>query len=141
MNCWHFFFGVFIFSSGCKSESLESVNLYEFKEYSINKAQIQITLLKSFISNTNCDSLNKLFYANAFLCKIEETNDTIIVYSICRKPVDFLRNDYSGPKGFRIDSSTVIRNHPDRILTTIDKFTLTKKYRYLVADIRNYLED
>ena len=141
MNCWHLLFVIFIFNTGCKNEKAEFINLSEFEEYSISKSQIQITLLKSFISNGNCDRVNSLFYANAFLCKIYETNDTIIVYNICKKPVDFLRNDYSGPKGLRIDSSTVSKNHPHLVLTIVDKVILTKKYKYLVADITNYLED
>lgn len=112
-----------------------------FEEYSLNKPQVEITLLKSFISDKNCDSIQGVFYASAFLCKIEKTNDTIIVLNICRRPDEFLKREYEGPKGFRIDSSSVHNSHPERVFATIDESILARKYKYLIADIRNYLED
>ncbi len=80
------------------------------------------------------------FYANVFLCKIGGTNDTLIVFNICKKPYDFLKNNYKGYRWLVIDSSKVIKSYLVQVRTNIDDLILAKKYEYIVADIDN-LED
>jgi hypothetical protein len=141
MNYYLFLFAVIIFNTGCKSESYKPVRFSELKEYSLNQGQTDITLLRSFINNGKCDSIKNVFYANAFLCEVNKTKDTILVYSICRKPFEFLKDNFTGPMALAIDSAKVVKYHPDQVLTAIDDLLFAKRYKYVVADIGNYLEN
>lgn len=105
------------------------------------KKRMEITLLKSFLSEAKCSSDKREYYANTYLCKVDQTNDTLLVFTICRTAYPFLKPGYSGPKGFAIDSSNIEINYPEEVLTTLDDSTLAKRYPYLVGEIRNYIED
>lgn len=124
---------------GCGTEKENLVRVSELKEFSIRNKTIEIVLLKSFISKLTCDSLKHLIYANAFLCKVNKSDDTIIVFNICEKAPLFLIPDYAGPRGLVIDSSKVVRSYPGEILTIIDDQALNR-YQYIIADIDNYID-
>jgi hypothetical protein len=127
-------------NTGCQNNNFVPVNLSESQEYSLGKSRTELTLIKSYINDKDCGKVNEAVYANAFICKVDDKPDTIIVFSICSKAYKFLRNDYKGPRWLIIDSSKVVQNHPSIILSNIDKSILLRKYRYVIGDINN-LED
>lgn len=71
---------------------------------------------------------------------MKNTNDTILIFSICKKTYPFLRNDFKGPRWLVIDSETVAKQIPSTVISIIDKSILDKNYKIVVSDINN-LED
>jgi hypothetical protein len=128
---------VVLFNTGCQSENFVPINLSEYQEYSLTKSRTELTLVKSFINDKECDRMKDVIYANAFICKIDNMPDTIIVFSICSKAYKFLKNDYKGPLWLILDSSKVVQNHPAVVFTNVDKSVLLRKYRYVIGDINN----
>jgi hypothetical protein len=132
MSCKLLLFIVFLTTS-CKNSV--SINFSDFKSYLVKEEHTSVILLKSFIVNRKCDSTKQSFYANAFLCKTTVTNDTILVFSICKPPYDFLKANYKDERDLIIDSSKVLKSYPDQVFVNIEGSILKKGYRFIVADL------
>ncbi len=129
------------FTISCSDVKLQKINLSELTNYPIIQRQTEITLLKSFIINEDCnDHANEKKFSDVFLAKVKNTNDTILIFSICKKTYPFLRNDFKGPRWLVIDSETVAKQIPSTVISIIDKSILDKNYKIVVSDINN-LED
>jgi hypothetical protein len=62
----------------------------------IGKRQIEITLVRSFIHDKKCTNDSETQFADAFLAKVDATNDTVLVLSLCRNTFEFLKPKYKG---------------------------------------------
>lgn len=130
-----------LFNLSCTSEKNEVINLSELKQYSITQRQTEITLLKSFVLNKDCNvQQTKERFADVFLAKVKNTNDTILVFSVCRKTFPFLKSDYKGARWLVIDSLKIAKDFPQEVNTSVDKSIDIKKYKIIVSEINN-LED
>jgi hypothetical protein len=101
----------------------------------IKEEHTSVILLKSFTTKRKCDSATQVFYANAFLCKTTATNDTILVFTICKPPYDFLKESYKDERDLIIDSSKVFKNYPNQVFVDIEDSIIKKGYRFIVADL------
>ena len=128
------------FIISCSDRKLQKINLSELTNYPIIQRQTEITLLKSFIINEDCNNHTNEKFSDVFLAKVKNTNDTILIFSICKKTYPFLRNDFKGPRWLVIDSETVANQIPSTVISIIDKSFIDKKYKIVVSDINN-LED
>ena len=128
------------FFINCSDRKLQKINLSELTNYPIIQRQTEITLLKSFIINEDCNNHTNEKFSDVFLAKVKNTNDTILIFSICKKTYPFLRNDFKGPRWLVIDSETVANQIPSTVISIIDKSFINKKYKIVVSDINN-LED
>ena len=128
------------FITSCSESKLQKINLSKLTNYPIVHRQTEITLLKSFIINEDCINQTDEKFSDVFLAKVKNINDTILVFSICKKTYSFLRNDFKGPRWLVIDSETVAKQIPSTVISIIDKSILDKNYKIVVSDINN-LED
>lgn len=128
------------FIISCSDRKLQKINLSKLTNYPIIQRQTEITLLKSFIINEDCNNHTNEKFSDVFLAKVKNTNDTILIFSICKKTYPFLRNDFKGPRWLVIDSETVAKQIPSTVISIIDKSFIDKKYKIVVSDINN-LED
>lgn len=128
------------FIISCSDRKLQKINLSKLTNYPIIQRQTEITLLKSFIINEDCNNHTNEKFSDVFLAKVKNTNDTILIFSICKKTYPFLRNDFKGPRWLVIDSETVAKQIPSTVISIIDKSILDKNYKIVVSDINN-LED
>lgn len=120
-------------SLGCKSPI--AIKFSNFEKYSPTEEHTSVILLRSFIINNKCDSAKGIFFANAFLCKTAVSGDTVIIYSICKPPYPFLKENYKDERDLIIDSSKIFRNYPEEVYVNIADSILKKKYKYIVADL------
>ena len=131
---------IILFSTNChftQNEKTLTLNLTELKEYKVGEEHTSILLLKSYILNKSCSKTDSHMYANAFLCSVFSTVDTVIVLNICEKASDFLQPNYSlkADNDLIIDSSKVSSKHPMQVIVNIDSNVVSKRYPYIVADI------
>lgn len=130
-----------LFNLSCTTEKNEIINLLELKQYSVTQRQTEVILLKSFVLNKDCnDPKIKERFADVFLAKVKNTNDTILVFSVCRKTFPFLKSDYKGARWLVIDSLKIAKDFPKEVNTSVDKSIDIKKYKIIVSEINN-LED
>jgi hypothetical protein len=125
---------------GCADKKLKIINISELTDYPITQRQTEITLIKSFIINKDCHKQKKDKFSDVFVAKVRNTNDTILIFSICRKTYPFLKNEYKGPRWLVLDSGKITKNFRSSVITTIDKSIMVKKYKIIVSEINN-LED
>ncbi len=123
----------------CSPEKYRIVRPETLKKYSWrdDKRQIEITIIRSFILDKDCDNNGTREFADAFLSKVNGTNDTILVLSICKKTFDFLKPKYKGSLWLVIDSSKIELKYPKEIITNIDELLDIDKYKILNAEINN----
>jgi hypothetical protein len=137
-NLPRIFLIIFFFSS-CRTERIETVivNLEGLKKYSLTEEHTSILLLKSFILDKDCEKSDNRKYANAFLCSVPETGDTIIVLNICEKASDFLSSnyDFKSDNDLILDSGKVAKQYPKEVVTNIDSNIYSRHYPFIVADI------
>lgn len=131
-----------VFGLACIPVKYRSVRPEVLKKYSWpdDKRQIEITIIRSFILDKDCDNRGNRVFADAFLSKVNGTNDTILVLSICRKSFDFLKPEYKGSLWLVIDSSKIESKYPMEIITNIDELVDIKRYKILNAEINNLID-
>ena len=112
----------------------ETLNKYSWPN---DKGQVEITIIRSFILDKECDITSDRKYADAFLSKVNDSQDTILILSVCRKTFDFLKPKYNGPLWLVIDSSNIEAIYPKEILTNIDELLVIKRYKLLCSEINN----
>ena len=122
---------------GCGPKKYQAIKPTDFMQYPWpkGKRQIEIAIIKSFILDKECDSNRK--YADAFLSKVNDSRDTILVFSVCRKTYDFLRPKYKGSLWLVVDSANVDTQYPKEIITNVDRSLDIKNYRIIFAEINN----
>jgi len=130
-----FIFILLFLNIGCKSNSSILINLSEYDEYSFKQEHTAVILIQSFIDNSKCDEMKNIYYSNVFMCKTAMSNDTILVFTVCMKPYDFLKDSYKGERDLIIDKEKVSKNYPKQLLVNLDLAILKRKYKYIVADI------
>ena len=130
-----FILGLIFLNVNCKNEPMTSIKLSDYKMYSLKEKHTSVILLKSFITNTKCDSLKGIYYANIYMCMTTISNDTILVFSVCKKTYDFLQNDYKGDRDLILDSSKIFSDFPKQVFSNIDDTILKKRYNYIFADL------
>lgn len=130
-----FIFILLFLNSGCKSNSSILINLSEYDEYSFKQEHTTVILIQSFIDNNKCNELENIYYSNVFMCKTAMSNDTILVFTFCKDPYDFLKDNYKGEKDLIIDKDKVSKNYPKQLLVNLDSAILKRKFKYVVGDI------
>jgi hypothetical protein len=123
------------FNTSCNGDKPIVITLSNYKKYSLKEEHTSVILLNSFVTNNKCHSSANIFYANIFMCKTTFGSDTILVFSLCKKPYDFLKNDYKGERDLIIDSAKVVSNIPNQVLSRIDDTVLKKGYSYIFTDL------
>lgn len=118
---------------GCKYPV--AVKFLDFAKYSLKEEHTSVILLKSFITNEKCDSTKQKSCANVFLCKTAVQNDTLMVFSICKPPYNFLKENYKEERDLIIDSSKVFKSYPEQVFVNIEDSVLKKGYKYVVVDL------
>jgi hypothetical protein len=132
MNCKSLLL-ILSLGTGCKSPV--SIKFSDFKKYMVKEEHTSVELLKSFITKRKCDSEKRAFYANAFLCRTTVTNDTILVFTICKPQYDFLKENYKDERDLIIDTSKVFKSYPDQVFVNIQDSIIKKGHKFIVADL------
>jgi hypothetical protein len=112
----------------------ETLNKYSWPN---DKGQVEIKIIRSFILDKECDINGDRKFADAFLSKVNNSQDTILILSVCRKTFDFLKPKYNGPLWLIIDSSKIESTYPKEIFTNIDELLVIKRYKLLCSEINN----
>ena len=130
---------IIFFFQACRTEKAETitVNLGVLKKYNLTEEHTSILLLKSYVLDKSCENSENRKYANAFLCSVFSTGDTIIVLNICEKASDFLKDDYGlkSDNDLILDSNKVAKQFPKEVVTIMESNIYSKKYPFIVADI------
>jgi hypothetical protein len=128
------FLGILIlFLTGCST--LHDIKLSGEEQYNVREDFTSIILLESFIVNNKCDSLQSQKFTNSFLCKVTGTNDTILVYSICKPPHDFLKKYNVLEHDLVIDRSKISKEYPMEILVNVPDKIRARRYPYVVTEL------
>lgn len=130
---------ILILSVSCRPVENHMIVLTDLKPYILKEKHTSVVLLESFLNTKRCESSDGIYYADAFLCKTLNSNDTILVFSICEQTFEFLKSSYKDERDLIIDSASIKRMYPPVLSVTFDVRDYERPYSFLVARI-NKLE-
>ena len=119
--------------AACTDEQIVTVCLRDLKKFDFRADRLSLILIKSYPNNRSCNG--KIKNANLYICKITETNDTILVFEPCLIMPDFAQNNFKGERDLVINKEDVIKEKIDEIniANASNAIFLNGRYKYLIG--------
>jgi hypothetical protein len=93
-----------------------------------------VSLLKAFPTHHKCDGDDR--YVNLYICRNDNTRDTIIVFQTCRTPPEFLMENSKFKNTLSFDNADVEEKYPKSVFIDLPvNFRLNKNLKYVFVQL------
>jgi hypothetical protein len=124
----------------CNNPCGQPIRFSQMKEFQfIENNIIGVNLLHIYSFHGGCSLRNDTLYANVFKCVEVNSRDTLLVFSLCTHPYDFVNVEFTEITFPTIRMNDRTLQHPDVVFTALEDGDISPNYQYIVADLSHYL--